>query len=798
MSRIMRKKTLSLSMMIAASALALAACASPEQRLEKYNKSGEAFLADGKLGMANVQFLNALKIDEQNVQALTGMTKIAEKKGDYNQMFGLLQRLHRIDPKNEKVRLDLAKIYLLGNDTAEALDLADAVIAENPNNADALAVKAATLFRLGDTAGSVDYSKRALAIDPNSADAIAVLASERVKAKDNEGALAVLDAALAKEGAAPVLELLRVQVLAVLGRTDDINDAYKRLVEANPDDANYRRLYVTSLIELNKLDEAREQLVEVAKLLPKQNEAKLDVVRVDYRIGGRAKAEETFRKYIAENPDDTDLKFALGAFLREQKDNAAAEKVYGEIAERKGAELDEVLRARNEIAAIRIAEGKTAEAETIINDILAKDPKDSGALTKRAGFMIDKGDIDAAIGDLRVVVNDSPDAWAPRLLLAAAYERKGDLNLAESEYARAVETAKRAARPSNLFARYLIRQDKKDRAAKVLTDSLGAEPRDEENLKLLAALRLEQQDWRGAEEAAKALAEINKEDAVSSSILSAAYAGLKDYTGAIDALTKENERRPLDARPLANLVQAYVNADRVPEAETFLNETIAKNPPAYDARILLAQLQRQQRKPAEALETLKGAVAGDPLRSEAYELMYNIYAGEGRRAEAGQVIEQALSAIPNNDGMQVLKADHLIAEGKYDDAITLYEAIRTRRPNDLIVANNLASLLSERDDAQSQKRAVEVAAPLKGAENAFFLDTYGWAAWRAGDKAAGLAALEKAAAGAPGVADIRFHYGVALIESGEVERGRKELEAVIAAPGAPSARVAEARRLLAQ
>jgi predicted Zn-dependent protease len=178
--------------------------------------------------------------------------------------------------------------------------------------------------------------------------------------------------------------------------------------------------------------------------------------------------------------------------------------------------------------------------------------------------------------------------------------------------------------------------------------------------------------------------------------------------------------------------------------------------------------------------------------------MYNIYVSEGRRPEAGQVIEQALSAIPNNDGMQVLKADHLIAEGKYDDAIALYETIRTRRPNDLIVANNLASLLSERDDAASHKRAVEVAAPLKGVDNPYFLDTYGWAAWRAGDKAAGLAALEKAAAGAPGVVDIRYHFGVALIESGELERGRKELEAVIAAPGAASARVAEARRLLAQ
>ncbi|MFN3960743.1 MAG: tetratricopeptide repeat protein [Parvularculaceae bacterium] len=798
MSRNQRSKRLALSVMIAASALAVAACSSPEQRLEKYIKSGESFLEDGKLGMANVQFQNALKIDDQNVEALTGLKKIAEKKGDYGQMYGLLQRLNRIDPTNPRTRTDLAKLHLLGNDTAEALDMVDALIAENPQNAEALAVKSAVLFRLGNAADSVEFAKKALAIDPKNADAVAVLAAERVKAKDLEGGLAILDEAIAKEDSAPVLELLRVQILSALGRTDDINAAYKKLVDQNPKDANYRRLYVTSLLNLNRFEEAREQLVEVAKLLPKQNEAKLDVVRVDYRIGGRAKAEETFNKYIAEFPDEIDLKFAYGAFLRGEKDSAAAEKLYSEMASRKGAELDEVLRAKNEIAALKIVDGKRDEAEAIINEILAKDPKNTGALTKRAGFKIDAGDIDGAIADLRLVGNDNPDAWEPRLLLSAAFERKGDLNLAESELARAVESSKRAAQPSNHFARYLIRQGKRDRAVKVLTDSLAVAPGDAENLKLLAALRLDMQDWRGAEEAAKALAEVSNEDAIANSILGAAYSGLKDYAGAIDTFSKELEKNPLETRPLASLVQAYVDAGRAAEAETFLKDTIAKNPSAYDARLLLAQVERRGRKTAEASETLKAAIANDPLRPEAYELMYTVLVEAGRRAEAGEAIEQALSAIPNNDGLQIIKADHLIALRRFDEAIAIYETIRTRRPNDFIVSNNLASLLSERDDAASHKRALEVAAPLRAAENPFFLDTYGWAAWRAGDKAAGLAALEKAAAGAPDVADIRFHYGAALIESGDAARGRKELEAVIAMPSAPSERVLEARRLLGQ
>ncbi len=748
--------------------------------------------------MANVQFLNALKIEEENVQALTGLARIAEKKADYNQMFGLLQRLNRIDPKNVRVRLDLAKLYLLGDESADALDLAEALIAEDPKNAEAVAVKAATLFRLGNTAEAVDLAKQALALDPSIADAVAVLASERVKEKDNEGALAILDKALSGEGAAPILELLRVQVLAALGRTDDIKAAYKKLVDANPEDANYRRLYVTSLLESGELEEARAQLAEVARLLPKQNEAKLDIVRADYRIGGRAKAEETFKRLIADNPEEPDLKFAYGAFLREQKDTAAAEKVYQGIVARSGAELDEVLRAKNELATIRIAEKKRAEAEQLINEILEADARDTGALTKRAGFKIDAGDIDGAVADLRLVVNDSPDSWPARLLLAAAFEQKGDLNLAESEYALAVENAKSAGRPSHLFARYLIRQNKKDRAVKVLADSLTVEPANEDNLKLLAALRLDQQDWRGAEEAAKALAEVDKDDAIVSSILGAAYSGLKDYAGAIDALTKEHEQRPLAARPLASLVQAYIDADRAADAETFLKETIAKNTSSYDARVLLAQIERQSGRSADAILTLQAAAASEPLRPEAYEAMYGVYALEGRRAEAGAVIDQALSALPDNDGLQILKADQLISERKFDDAIAIYDTILTRRPNDLIVANNLASLLAERSDAESHKRAAIVAATLKNVDNPYFVDTYGWALFRGGDKAAGLAALEKAAKAAPGVADIRYHYGVALLESGDTARGRVELEAVIAAPNAAPERVVEARRLIGQ
>lgn len=783
---------------IAGLALAGAACASPEQKFERYMKSGDEYLEAGKLGLANVQYQNALKIKEDNVPALLGLAKIAEKRSNYEQMFGILQRIARLDPANMKAKLDLAKLYLLGDDTATALDLADAVIAAEPENAEAMAAKGAIMFRLQNNSEAVDYSKKALAINPELQEAIAILASERVAAKDLEGALAILDEAIGRNPKAAVLHILRVQVLTSLGRTQDTNAAYQRLIAEYPDDANYRRLYATSLISQGDLEGARAELVEAARILPGEREAKLDVVRMDYRIGGKAKAEATFRDFVAADKDDIDLKLALGAFLREEKDFAGADAVYHEIIRRKGNEIADILRVKNELAALNLVWGKRPAAEKIITEILAADSGDTDALIKRAGLKVADGKFDEAINDLRIALNDHPDSVPAHLLMASAFEQKGDMAFAESEYAQAVLAAKKAPQASNLFAKFLVRRGQIERAERVLADSVASFPASEENLKMLAAIRLDRQDWRGAEEAANALRAIDTTDEDVSRILGAAYSGLKDYAGAIDVLKSENERGPVASRPLAALIQAYVNAGRNDEAEKFLNETIARNPSYYEAHVLLAQLQRVGRRSVDAVATLEKAIALDPLRPEAYEALYGVNVLERNRAEAGRVIEQAISAIPDNDGLQILKADHLIAVGDRDGAIAIYETILAHRPGDLIVSNNLASLLADRSDAASVARAAKAAEALKGTENPYFLDTLGWALYRAGDKAAGIEALEKSAKGAPDLADAHYHLGVALIETGDAARGRAELELVLTLRDAEPSHIEDARRRLQQ
>ena len=781
---------------VAAAALAAAACASPEQKVERYTKEAFEYLEKDQLGRANVQFQNALKINEEHIPALEGLAEIAERKNEFQAMFGFLQAIVRLQPDNVDALVKLAKLYLLSSDETGALENVEKALSREPNNADAIAVKAATMLRLDNSAEAVELAKKAIEINPASQEAVTVLASERINASDLEGALAYLEGALATDDSSAVLHLLRIQILSRLDRDTDVRAAYQRMIKDFPEEPAYRRLYASLLIGEDDLAGAREVLEGVAEISPDDVDAVVDVVRINYKIDGAQKAREVFKSYVDERDDDIDLKFAFANFLRLEKDFTASKAIYDALAAKRNDD-GVIRRAENELAAQALLQGDRETAERYIDKILEEDEQNSEALIKLAGLKINDNKLDEAILDLRTVLGNDPENQSAKLLLAAAFEQKGDISFAESQMAQAVETSKYDPGTTNLFARFLLRHNRVSRAEEVLAQSLAAFPNDVKNLKFLAALRLRQQNWQGAEEIAGVLEEVGDQDPIVSRILGAAYSGLQDYTGAIEVLTRENARSPLASRPLATLVNAYLRSDRAVEAEALLDKTLAQDPGNYDAHLLLAQVHRAQARDEEAIGVLRKAIAEEPARPEAYEGLYQIYIGANRRDEAAQLLDDGLKAAPTSDGLKVIKADLLIADGKKEEALAIYEDILARRPSDLLVSNNFASLMTElRDDEASLARAAEAAKVLEGSESGYFLDTLGWAQYRNGDVESAVANLEKAVRAAPQLYDARYHLGVVLIEAGETERGRAELKTVVDAQNASEALKAQARRRL--
>jgi Flp pilus assembly protein TadD len=138
--------------------------------------------------------------------------------------------------------------------------------------------------------------------------------------------------------------------------------------------------------------------------------------------------------------------------------------------------------------------------------------------------------------------------------------------------------------------------------------------------------------------------------------------------------------------------------------------------------------------------------------------------------------------------------------GDIDGAIEIYEGLYTLDSSNVVVANNLASLLAtHRDDAASLDRAFRIARRLRGVDVPAFQDTYGWIVYRRGDYAEALDYLRPAALGLPGDPLVHYHLGKALYEQGRTEEAVQAFtHALDIAGDNPLPQFSDARTLLSE
>ena len=114
--------------------------------------------------------------------------------------------------------------------------------------------------------------------------------------------------------------------------------------------------------------------------------------------------------------------------------------------------------------------------------------------------------------------------------------------------------------------------------------------------------------------------------------------------------------------------------------------------------------------------------------------------------------------------MRLTYAGVLEQKADYEAAIAEYEKLLKQDPGSLIVANNLASLLSDRrSDKASLERAYSVAAVLRKSQVPPFQDTLGWIEYLRGDYKSATGLLEEAALALPQRAIAQYHLGMSYV-----------------------------------
>lgn len=772
-------------------ALALAACASPEEKAARYLQQAHQWMEQEEYDKARLEARNALQIQPKNAEAHFLLAKLAWRDENFDEMYGRLQLAVESDPGLIEARLRLGDLMIAGGDIRGAAEQAEAARKLDPERADVHLLAGKVLFGQGDRAGAIAEIDAALAKNPDFVDAISAKANILAMGGDVSGALVVLADGLTKATGsdADALRDFRVRLLGATGKDEELQAELKALIAQFPDRTSYRYQLLDFYSSRGQQEDMESLLRELMKADPDNQLLKLRLVNLLVRREQSEAAEKLLKDNIAKYPDSVELQLGLGDYYRYMKRSPEAMAEYRKAAAKWPDTTPEGQQARNRIIAQHAVNGEIDQAREAIASLLKVAPDNAEALLARATFLFAEGKYDEAIADLRTAVRREPTAEA-LLLLARSNVGAGDLVVAKDSYRRLLRDFPGNPQATRELALLLSEQGDAAGAAEILSGLVTARPDDKDASIALVQNLIAQRDLEAAEKEARRMMTqgIGGEQQLGQVLQAKGASGeaLALYRAAL-------EKDPNQADALEGMVNILLDTYRVPEAIAYLE----RYPKGHAlASLLLSRAYVREGNVPAAREVLEQGIAEHPGDPRLYVERASLWPGDSPEQIAD--LERGWKERRGDPPIGLLLGSAYQRQGRTDDAIAVYEAVNTANPNDMVARNNLAALLLDhRKDKESLARALALARTLADSGEGIALDTLGWAYYRNGDMSNAVSTLERAVAAAEGNAEIQYHLGKAYVASGNSASARLHLKKALDLADAQAAFVADARTSLA-
>jgi tetratricopeptide (TPR) repeat protein len=353
--------------------------------------------------------------------------------------------------------------------------------------------------------------------------------------------------------------------------------------------------------------------------------------------------------------------------------------------------------------------------------------------------------------------------------------RAGNTELARGVYRQVLEINPANSAASNELADLLARRGDIALAEEVLREQLEVAPEDRQSSANLVQALLLQGEVEAAEIEARNLLELEDTTGLAEFQLGRVLQARQSSEGAIAAYQRALEKNPTATEPLQGLIQVLITAGRADEAIEILNTQIEEYPSQTSAKLLLASVHATRDDLETAVGLLEEVIVEHPEEVRAYALLGSLYPDD----PAARIVayERGFKANPETVAMGLVLGTQYEMSSRFEDAISVYEALLIANPDNEIAINNLAALLLDRrTDAESFARALEMAKRFERSDSAALVDTLGWAYYRTGDYRKAIPFLEDAVSSADEVPLLHYHLGMAYFRNQNPIRAQEELE----------------------
>jgi putative PEP-CTERM system TPR-repeat lipoprotein len=568
--------------------------------------------------------------------------------------------------------------------------------------------------------------KNAVANSPENGEARLALGVLHVEAGDPVSAEKELRKALS-------LGIDKKRVLPSLAHALEQQGKFKEVLDAIPADlaagsAELLTLRGNAYLETNEVDKAKDAYGQAAGLQPDSGNVLIGMARLALYQKDVMAAETIIDQAVAKDPKNTDAWMFKGSLARSEGKMPEALAAFAQAAKIK----PDHRTAYIEKALVEINLRKFDDAKADL-DAARKLTPGSLQLAYTQGLLdFTKGQNPAALESVQKVLKSAPEHM-PSILLAGAIELKmGAYQQAEQHLRKYL-----AAIPDNTYARKLLAQAQLQtapaEALATLAPALKNPSDDPQLLALAGETYLRNQDFGNATnylEKATALApkvaalhtslglsRIRQGDPVkglselelgasldtgspkAGIALVQAEMSMKHYDKALAAAQALAKQQPESAQVHSLLGTVYAARGDRANARASLEKALALDPIYFPAAANLAQLDLNDKKPADAEARFTSILKKDPKNIGAMTALAELALVQKQPDKATTWFEKASSENPNAVAPGIRLANHYLQIKQTPKALTLVRKLQTENPTDPNLLNLLGQVQLASNDA---------------------------------------------------------------------------------------------------
>lgn len=579
------------------------------------------------------------------------------------------------------------------------------------------------------------YISKYLSVVPENLDARKLLGRTYIMLGQHGEAQATLQTVL-KKGGNEDAELLALVGFSQLqgGDTTSGIEGLEHALKVAPESPDLRRELAKAYISAGETDQAIQQLeIILAESHGEQQTEKLLVI-AHLRAENFDRAINTVLEILARKPEDPIVLAWVGNVFIASGDKPEARRYFKQALQISPA----LVSATMSLAHLEELEGHYAEAETLYQGIIGADAKSIAPLLALAHLAELQGKTEKMFDWLEQARKQSPKDIKPRVLLAEYYLREKQVKKADLLVKEAMNIGSRQPMLIALQGRVLMANKRYNEALPLLNGLVTREP----------------------------------ESVLSRGLLAETYLELGQIKDARRQLEIILEKQPYYVPALVLISRAELQSGHYAQVPEYAEQIQKTRPDLYIGHELAGDSWIARKDYTAAKMAYTQAWDLKPSTTLAIKLAETLKRS-GKPQKATAVLIAWLNDHPSDARVLQFLGTTYQDLKQNDKAIQAYEKVLAVRPNNIVSLNNLAWLYS----LSNNPKALELAARAyqENTDNAGIQDTYGWILVQQGQADKGRHLLKQAMEKLPKVAEVRYHYAVALLKSGKTIEARKML-----------------------